>query len=154
MANRAAVVTLVESLSKRGRPLSEATRVERGWLLHDVPVAPVRAFLAAFTNHALSLLSDPGPIGRYIGNREDSELAKWDLLVASLGDAETSMVDDSLGVRVVCQRRTAAPKSDAGTLRIIKGRVATRGIEKTGVSPMAAMEAEAEFRRDSGKKDR
>lgn len=152
-ANRDAAVALGESLRRVGRPLTDAIRVERGWLLQDVPVAPIRSFLATFTNHTLSLLTDPGPIGRYIGTREDSELGRWDVLIASVADDDATDPDESLGLPVVCQRRTAAAKSDAGTLRLIKARVASRGVEKTGLSLMAVIEAEAAYRRASGKKE-
>ncbi len=151
--NRGVLQHLADTLRTSGMPFSQASRVDQGWLLREVPAAPIRSFLSSFVNHPLSLLTDPGPIARYVADREDSELAHWDILVAGVEIGDRTVVDTSLGIRVGCQLRTAGKKSDSGTLRITnKARVASRGVEKTGLSPMAIVEAEADYRRDAGKK--
>jgi hypothetical protein len=130
-----------------GTPLSGAVLQPAGWLLQGVPVKPVRQFLAAFGNHPASLLTDPGPISRYIEGRENDELALWDVLVPSINDPDDTIVDLSLGIPVNCPRRTAGTKSEKGTLRITnKQRVASRGVEKTGLSTSIIADAEREYR--------
>jgi hypothetical protein len=88
------------------------------------------------------------PIRQYIQDRSDSELASWDILFVSVGrrDGDT-LFDDSLGIPLNCQRRTAGNKSDQTTLRVTnKQRVASRGVEKTGLTDEQIAAAEAEYR--------
>jgi hypothetical protein len=152
--NRRVLQHLADMLSEAGMPFSKASRTEAGWLLCGVPAAPIRSFIASFENHPLSLVTAPGPIGRYVADREDSELARWDVLVASVQEDDAAMIDSSLGIAVLCQTRTAGHKSDAATLRVSnRARLASRGVEKAGLSRMAIAEAEADYRRDSNRND-
>ena len=144
-ANRQAVRSLATRLSDAGYPLTHARQVPGGLLLHRVPVEPVASFLAGFTNHPGSPLTEPGPVGRYIEDRSGTELSQWDVLFTSrqeLGSHE----DTALGITIRCQQRTAGVRSDAGTLRVTnKQRVASRGVERTGLTPGQVREAEAGF---------
>jgi hypothetical protein len=145
--NRRAAQDLAKSMDEAGLPISSGEKIGGSWFIRDVPVAPIREFLAAFDNHPSSLLTDPGPIGRYIEDREDSELALWDVLIAGTNPNETHRKDNSLGAVVFCQKRTAGSKSDERTLRITnKQRVASRGVERTGLSADAVADAEREYR--------
>ncbi len=145
--NRRAARNLARQLAEDGPTLESATAEPFGWLLRNVPVRPVRTFLGAFVNHPLSMVTEPGPVGRYIADREGGELALWDLLIAGLRKSEHTIVDRSLGIPVNCQERGAGSKSDASTLRITnKQRVASRGIERTGLSDADIEEAERLFR--------
>lgn len=147
-ANRRAAQELSDQLNSLGLPLTGAIRVKGGWLLRDVPVRPIQKFLAAFLNHPLSLLTDSGPLGRYIEDRADGELGLWELLIAGIRGDEKAESDRSLGIPVVPQVRSAGTKGDAATLRITnKQRVASRGVEKTGLAEEVIAEAEAEYRR-------
>lgn len=150
--NRAVLNHFADTLHAAGSPFSHAIKGDLGWLLRDVPVVPVRAFIASFVNHPLALLTDPRPLERYIIEREDSELSRWDILLPSVDSDKDALLDDSLGLRIGCQRRTAGTRSDAETLRITnKSRVASRGVERAGLSTMAIMEAEADYRHAQGK---
>ena len=93
------------------------------------------------------MITDPGPVRRYIEDRLDTELSAWDILFASTGGGDGTMVDESLGVTINCQRRMAGDASDALTLRITnKQRVASRGVEKTGLTPAETTAAESRYR--------
>jgi hypothetical protein len=145
-ANRLAARTFASELEKEGISLRSATRESGGWFVTGVPARIVRGFISSFVNHPGSFLTDPRPVNRYIEDREDSELAAWDILIASL-ESPDSEPDLSLGVQVNCQRRTAGSRSDTETLFITsKQRVASRGVEKTGVAPDDIAAAEREFR--------
>lgn len=148
-ANRSAVARLAKSLDKAGNPLAGANPVPGGWFLNSVPVEPVLSFISQFKNHPGSVLTDTGPIVRYIEDRADTELAGWDVLFASISQTvEDTMENDSLGILIKCQQRTAGQKSDAATLRITnKQRVASRGAEKAGLSAQEVEEAESEYRK-------
>lgn len=146
--NRAAVRDLARDLSESGKPFSSGTQVSGGWLLREVPSKCVRMFLAAYANHPRSIVTEPGPVGRYIAAREETELAMWDVLVAGLAKAEDGLlIDGSLGVPIVCQQRTAGPGYDRNTLPVSsRQRVASRGVEKIGLNPTDIADAEEEYR--------
>lgn len=145
-ANRAASVRLAASITGLGKQPANEKR-GFGWLSREVPAEPILEFLTSFRNHPGSLLTDGEPIRRYIEERRDDELARWDVLFSSLGDREGVLTDESLGIRIRCQRRTAGTRSDAGTLLVgNRQRISTRGIERTGLSEVQRMAAEKEFR--------
>ena len=148
--NREAAKRLAQSLGGAGFPVSAAKRDDFGWLMQEVPVDPILDFLTHFRNHEGSLLTSGGPVRRYIRERADDELATWDVLFASVreGVRTNSYKEDlSLGVRILCQQRTEGKRSDSRTLFLgNRQRVATRGIERTGLSRNQRHRAEKEFR--------
>ena len=151
-ANRAASVRLATSIANRGKqPANDEDRF--GWLSSGVPAAPILEFLTNFRNHPGALLTYGEPIRRYIEERRDDELAQWDVLFASLRprerprDREGVLTDESLGIKIRCQRRTAGKRSDARTLLVgNRQRISTRGVESTGLSAAQRMAAEDEYR--------
>lgn len=146
--NRRAVRELAAALSECGRPTTGAALITAGWHLRDVPVGAVDVFLSRFVNHPLSMLTDPGPIRRYISDRADSELASWDVLFPSLESGEDTIVYDALGIPIRCQRRTAAGGTSKEKIRFSKARVSSRGVERVGVDDDVAREAERAFREE------
>ena len=146
-ANRAAARRLAERLVEEGKPPANSVQVSGGRLLVDAPVKPILDFLSEFQNHPGSMLTEPGPVKRYIEDRAKTELAAWDILLAGIKDGENSLTDTSLGVSINCQRRTAGTKSDASTLRVTnKQRVSSRGVEKTGLAQEEIETAEQRYR--------
>ena len=106
--NRNAARRLAHRLGQIGFPDKEtAERAEFGFLLRAVPVAPILDFLTEFRNHPGSLKTEGGPVRRYIEERQNDELAEWDVLFAAVGEREGITRDDSLGRVINCQRRTA-----------------------------------------------
>lgn len=144
--NRQAALALTQILGELGFPLKDAEAVRNGWLITGAPVEAVANFIAAFDNHAGSMLTENGPVGRYIADRASSELAHWDILFTSLKEKEeTGLHDTSLGIPVNCQRRSPG-KSDSTTLRITnKQRVSSRGVEKAGLSVTQIADAQQQF---------
>lgn len=146
-ANRTAARRLAERLVKEGKPPANSVKVPGGLLLVGSPVRPILNFLSEFQNHPGSLLTEPGPVKRYIEDRAETELAAWDILFAGIKDGENSLTDTSLGISINCQRRTAGTKSDAATLRVTnKQRVSSRGVEKTGLTQEQIETAEQRYR--------
>ncbi len=145
--NRAAARRLAERLVSEGKPPANSIQVSGGRLLVDVPVKPILDFLSEFQNHPGSMLTEPGPVSQYIEERGDNELASWDILFAGIKDNEGGLTDTSLGISINCQRRTLGEKSDATTLRVTnKQRVASRGIEKSGLTQEEIETAEQRYR--------
>ena len=70
-----------------------------------------------------------------------------DVLFSSVGAREGTVTDESLGVTIRCQLRTAGRRSDSGTLVVSnRQRISTRGIERTGLSKAQRAVAEEAYR--------
>ena len=152
-ANRTAARQLAESLVDVDKSPASSVKISGGFLLGKVPVKPILDFLSEFKNHPGSMLTDPGPVRRYIEERADTELAQWDILFASVDrfDKDSRRWTDSLlGIDINCQyRRTRTKKSDSTTLFASDNqRVSTRGIEKAGLTQEEIESAEQNYRKE------
>ena len=148
-ANRALLQGLASRLSQAGFPISGAKRVSGGWLLRGAPVGPILDFVRSFRNHEGSLQTDGIAIGNYIEDRRNGELNLWDVFFPSLiqDSGPNSLVDDSLGIPINCQSRSAGNRSDSKTIRVTnKQRVSSKGVEKTGLTPEAIAYVEEQYR--------
>ena len=144
--NRNAARRLARRLGQMGFPIETADGEEFGFLLRGVPVAPVLDFLSGFRNHPLSMKTEGGPVRRYIEERQDDELAEWDILFASVKEREGYIADDSLGRVINCQQRTIGNRGNTRTLRVSnRQRVSTRGIERSGLTDEQRTSAEKAF---------
>lgn len=153
-SNRSLARALADHLRAKGFPLAEASVESTGLLVQRVSAAPIREFIGSFANHPLSLLTEPGPVGRYIDERSNGELELWDVLIPSIGSSEDTISDTSLGIKVNCQRRSLGKGSNPTTLRITnKQRVASRGAERAGLSREGITEAERDYREATGKQN-
>lgn len=154
-ANRLAVRQFAEKLAEAGKSLAGAKGVAGGWLVQGVPPGLVEDFISAFQNHPGSMLTDPGPVRRYIEDRRDTELANWDVLFAGVKKPDAQgLTDISLGIPIYCQRRSAGTRSDCNTLRVTnKQRVASRGVEKTGLTPSQIESVEKAYLEVEGKEN-
>lgn len=147
-ANRTAARNLINRAGEAGFPISASARVPGGFLLSKIPVSVILGFLGEFQNDKRSMLTDSGPVRRYIEKRMDGELSEWDVLVASSSRQDhVPLVDKSLGIEITCQRRKKGKDSTSSTLLITDNqRVASRGVERTGLDDTVAAEAEEKFR--------
>ena len=147
--NRRAAVALAENLRRIGKAPEDE---DGGRLMRAVPASVVVEFLAAFRNHPGALITETGPVRDYIQKRSDGELEKWDVHFAGLRkDSEGSLVDSSLGFDLICQRRSEGRRSDDRTLLITnKQRVASRGLERVGLSEEQIRQAEEEHAKGKG----
>jgi len=118
-----------------------------GQLLKAIPGNAVVDFLIAFKNHPDAMLTDTGPVVRYIQDRIPGELEKWDVLVAGVKDDSKMRDDRTFWFTVNCQTRTKGGRSSGRTLLVSnKQRVASRGAERAGVESERALAAEQIFR--------
>ena len=108
--NRDAARRFARSLGQFGFPIETAEHTELGRLLRRVPADPILAFLSEFQNHEGSLLTDGDPVTRYIVERRNDELAKWDVLFAGVRRNSRVQDDTSLGITIGRQRRTEGPR--------------------------------------------
>ncbi len=153
--NRGAAARFTEKMTAQGHGLSHADGDGFGWLAKGVAAATVIEFLTEFRNHPAAQLTDSGPIRQYIVERQDDELARWDVLLSSVSSSGHGRTDESLGVPIRCQRRTVGKLSDFRTLLVSdRQRVSSRGIEKTGLSPAQKESVESAYRAHLAKEGR
>lgn len=148
--NRSARDRLLEALIANGRGPDNADEVPGGLLLNDVPWNLIDDFLRSFENDRESVLTDPKPVRSYIADRAHDELGKWDVLVASLKQGQGDPLPFAGWSIIPPRRKIGAEELRRGVLAISgkKARVASRGVEKTGVSPDLAEEAEAKYQHE------
>lgn len=149
-SNREAALRFAEKLQVVGFPLTKAEKIPGGYLLQAAPVNLITEFIGEFQNHPGSMLTDTGPLRRYIEDRAETELARWDVLFAGLKECdELGLTDLSLDVMINCQRRSPGNRSDKNTLHITnKQRVASRGTEKAGLTAEQIKLAEWQYREE------
>ncbi len=151
-ANAAVAKKLIESLGTLGFKQEHSQKVPGGHLVRGVPVEFVDFFLAGWRNAEESITTATGPIRNYIRPRQNSELKSWDVLVA--GKEKGDRPDSSLGWVVHPTSRYVNLKDLPHKFLSFSGnrmRVSSRGIEKTGVDPEKAKNAEAFYRDQENK---
>jgi len=143
--NTGAASRLLEALKAK----ASGEVVSGGRLFRSVPFGLVDDFLRDFDNCRESVLTDAGPIRRYIVSRVPDELHEWDLLVASRRADETHSPLDFAGLEIIPLERSVGPEDLERNILSISGkrsRVASRGIEKTGLLAEQAEKAERQYR--------
>jgi hypothetical protein len=135
-SNLYAAVRLAEDLRSSGQAPEDGEQIGTGRLVESVPAKLVIDFLNAFQNHQGSFLTESDPILKYIEDRLETELSSWDILFPGLKNrTDKSLLDERLGFEMICQRRAIGRRSDGEALHISeKQRVASRGIEATGLT--------------------
>lgn len=116
-----------------------------GTLCRGVPVQLIDEFLAAWRNAEQSVTTDPSPIRKYIDARKSDELQKWDVLIPSLAKG---VPNETLGMPLIPPKRYVELDDLKNGFMSFSGkrmRVASRGIEKAGVDPEKARNAEEDY---------
>lgn len=149
--NRKVRDRFLASLSQKGHAPESAQQVSGGQLLSSVPFEVVDDFLRDFENHPDSVLSATDPIRRYNDARRHDEMSEWDVLLASLksSDEEDPLEISAWNINPI--NRSIGPDDLANNILTISGssaRVASRGMERAGLSPDRVRQAEADFREE------
>ena len=150
-ANLQAAIRLAEDMRAGGKAPENGEILSSGRLVRDVPVEMIYTFLGAFRNHPASHATESDPVCRYINQRADDELSRWDVLFAGIQTPPQSknkklLIYRGLGFPLVCQRRTPGKRSDKRTLMVTnKQRVSSRGITKVGLSKAEVQDAENDY---------
>ncbi|WP_200832542.1 Z1 domain-containing protein [Candidatus Halocynthiibacter alkanivorans] len=146
--NRMAARNFLGSLDQRGFTQETAEHGKGGYLLRDVPVEIIDDLLLKFQNDRDSIRTDTRPIRQYIEARAEDELSSWDVFVISVKENDTERLDNSLGWILGPADRSVGTEELKHSVLAISGsrsRVASRGIEKIGLSANMACTAEADF---------
>jgi Z1 domain-containing protein len=149
-ANKSAAKSLLLNLEE-GQYEKQAS--SWGFLWRNVSVEYIDEFLAGWRNAEQSVTTETGPVRAYIQTRKSDELREWDVLVTS---KQAGDPDSSLGYPIVPAERAVTvgePKSAYMSFSGKGMRLASRGIEKAGLTEDEATKAEQEFRREKNKNE-
>lgn len=132
----------VESLLSLGR---KTERNKWGYMWGDVPVREIDRFLVGWRNAEQSVTTDTAPVRAYINARAQDELANWDVLITSKQQGEE---DSSLGLPIIPAERSVTLGEPRLRYMAFSGkgmRLASRGIEKAGLTEAEVSEAESAY---------
>jgi hypothetical protein len=152
--NRKALFDLVEQLDGEVKPYQKASGDQVVW--SGVKRETVLAFLTRFRGHPSHLPSQKEAIVAYCSDPDVQKMEKWDVVLASstLAGAKSLMVHGhQIGLQV---RGTTREAVVPPALRVSgsSARVASRGLEKTGIDSGVVKQAEEKFLREHpGKKN-
>jgi hypothetical protein len=145
--NRGARDRFVAALNDAGFTEQGAVPLSGGKLLTRVPVRMIDDFLLDYQNHPDSLLSAIEPIRRYIADRHD-ELGYWDVLIVSLKPTPKKGEEPIAGWNLVPIHRAIGPEDLPRGILSVSGasaRVASRGMERAGLTQEQIEQAKADF---------
>jgi hypothetical protein len=142
--NLEATRRFAEDLLLADRALSSDINWPGGFFATGVPVAVIVKYLRRYRSHPRAPLADPDLLIRYIEGRP-VELSEWDVFAPSIGEDAADLLAMELGVPVHCQRRDSGG-NDGYTFNVTtKSRVASRGVERVGLSAKQIADAQAKY---------
>jgi hypothetical protein len=102
----------------------------------NVPSKYVMQFVDGFQNHPASQLTDNIPLKEYISWLDSNGKSSWDVVLVSLKEPNSNLLIRVGNFDMVLQKRsvTEYPEKDGNGITFSKRRVASRGLEKTGLS--------------------
>jgi len=141
--NLAAVQAMVSAAKAHGKNTTSSF----GCLWKDVPAKHVIAFVEDFRNHPASQLTEAVPLTDYIKWLDDQQKGRWDVILVSLGTEGQSRIGPLLisGCKVIPQIRTIDAEYPSNGIALKKRRVASRGLEKAGLSKEEIRKAEMAY---------
>jgi hypothetical protein len=146
--NREAVRILAAEIeTAKGRLAEAQAKPGESLLVTSVDANLILAFLARYRNHdQISFLTMGDPVREYIQDRMEDELRTWDVFVPSVATERT--LPTSFGSAAInCQFRTAGKRTDTEAIWIgNKFRVASRGVERVGLSDDEITSAENAYK--------
>ena len=152
--NRRTTIELANALCDVGQAPENSDYVNGGRLFRKISASIIIDFLTKFQNHPLSMTTETDPVIKYIEVNATNELSYWDVLFAGVKKGSSrSLVDDSLGFKLICQRRAMGKQSKKNRTLLVsnKQRVSSRGIEKFGLDTEQIKVAERQYREKQNK---
>lgn len=138
----------LERMVKEAKDYGKQSPAKPNYLWQDVPGEHVTNFIKYFHNHPASQLTEPNPLIEYIkwlgGNGRD----KWDVVLVNLANEDGRKIISNIeGCSIVAQMRQVT-EGPGNSIVLNKHRVASRGIEKIGLSDYEIQEAEKGYRNE------
>lgn len=140
--NFASVEAMVQDADQFGRKED----AKAGYFWRDVPAQYILQFIERFQNHPASQLTEKRPLKDYIGWLATGGTDKWDVVLVTLATGEDSIQVQVRNFPVITQKRKVTKYPESGKdIALSKRRVASRGLEKTGLSDREATKAEENY---------
>ena len=142
--NRQARDRFLKELIAEGNGPDAAVETSSGFLVGDVSWNTIDNFLRDFENDREAVLTDTRPIRQYISDRTADELEKWDVLIATLKQDRNKIAGWDISPP---RRKIGNDELARGVLAVSgsKARLASRGVEREGLSDDLIKTAEAEY---------
>ena len=124
------------------------TNAGSGYLWRNVPSQYILQFIERFQNHPASQLTEKLPLKEYIEWLGTKDLERWDVVMVTLANGSQSAIEVGVGdFKVIAQKRKVNeyPESGGNGIALNKRRVASRGLEKTGLSESKIADVEANY---------
>lgn len=106
-------------------------------LWKNVPATHIMQFVERFQNHPASQLTEKQPLKDYINWLESTGVGKWDVVLVTVTKESGASIVKNIGdFSVILQQRkvTEYPVKGGSGIALNKRRVASRGLEKAGLS--------------------
>jgi len=119
-----------------------------GHFWRNVPTRYVLQFIERFQNHPASQLTEKRPLKDYIEWLESRSIDKWDVVLVTLAKKGKSNIETEIGgFPVIMQKRKVNkyPGEGGNGIALNKHRVASRGLEKTGLSAKKISQAKGTY---------
>ncbi len=142
--NFASMEAMVLDANQFGRKADTKAR----YFWQDVPAQYVLQFIERFQNHPASQLTEKQPLKDYIEWLEAKGIDKWDVVLVTLAKGGQSNIEIGVGdFQVTAQKRkvTEYPDKGGSGIALNKRRVASRGLEKMGLSDKETTKAEENY---------
>ena len=155
--NMASISWMVEQAKASG---TEATNTSGYYLWRDIPFTHVLDFVEMFHNHPSSYLAEKDPLKDYIEWLARNGRSIWDVLLVNPRDSNNSRITMSIcGVEVRAQLRNAPKQKNQSTedlsgIALNKRRVASRGLEKAGLTQAQIEEINSRHKKGENIPDR
>jgi hypothetical protein len=145
-SNWSAVLALIERLNAHSVPKQDSPGGKVLW--RSVPREDVLVFLKSFQTHPANMVAQSEPITSYCTSPDVPNMEAWDVVLASssLPNAPSMLLG---GHQIGAQIRKIETEDFSPPALLISGRsarVASRGLEITGVDPVVANNAEKNFK--------
>ncbi len=128
--NFASMEAMVLEANQFGQKVNE--KVEHIW--RNVPVKYILQFIERFQNHPASQLTEKRPLRDYIGWLETEGNDKWDVVLVTLAKGRQSNIKNRVDDFPVITQKRKVTEYPGNGIALNKRRVASRGLEKTGLS--------------------
>lgn len=143
--NLATVEAMVLDADRVGKRMSS----KLGVLWKGVPSSYVVQFIERFNNHPSSQLTEAGPLKEFIRWCNSGDAGSWDVILVTPKGAKSEIQLVIGDFQVVAQMRKVIPARGGRGIELNKRRVASRGLERAGLSDEEIRRAEEEFRRNN-----
>ena len=143
--NLASMEALILDAKQSGREVLSTF----GYFWTGVPAKHILQFIDRFHNHPASQLTEKAPLKDYITWLNSHDKTQWDIVLVSLSRDDTSgtLRRRVASFEIVSQRRNVAdyPITGGSGIALNKRRVASRGLERAGLTESEVQQAKAIF---------